>query len=126
MLKIVPAIFLGCTLAILIIIGVEIALSYVYTLPESIAERTPNQFCGILLGYALGSFVGGTAATLLNTENGKSNALTVAVILLIVGAMNMINLQQPHPTWFWLASGSTYVIFALLGSIFYTNVVKKN
>jgi predicted MFS family arabinose efflux permease len=122
MLKIVPAIFLGCVVAILTIIGVEIALSYAYTLPENFAERTDSQYYGILLGYALGSCAGGAVATRMNPENGKSNALVVALILLIVGVMNMINV--PYPTWFWGASCSIYVVFALLGSLIYSTIKK--
>jgi predicted MFS family arabinose efflux permease len=120
MLKTVPAIFLGCVVAILTIIGVEVALSYAYTLPENLAERTDSQFYGVLFGYALGSFAGGAAATRMHPENGKSNAFVVALILLIVGVMNMIN--QPHPTWFWFASCSIYIVFALLGSFVYNKI----
>jgi CBS-domain-containing membrane protein len=134
MLKIIPSIFLGCVAAILSIVAVQFLSNALYPMPENlnfedptvIAEITKNmplaQFWLILFGYALGSFVGGLVATRMHPEGGKSTTIVVAIILLLLGIMNMLTI--PHPTWFWFVSCSIYIPFALLGSFIYIKIKK--
>ena len=102
MLKNIPAIFLGCITAILSIVLVAFLSHSLYPMPENlnyedpavIAPITENmplaQFWLTLFGYAFGSFVGGLVATRMHPESGKSNTCVVAIILLLLGIMNML------------------------------------
>ena len=129
MKKDVLAIFLGIFAAFLVIAGMEYLSHAIYPMPECdyedtacIAEIMKNMPLGamlfLLLAYAIGSLAGGAVATRMHAENGKRNAIIIAVILLVFGIMNM--LMIPHPLWFWVASCAVYVPCALLGNALLT------
>ncbi len=60
----------------------------------------------VLVGWSLGSLVGGFLATLIGRTASGEHALALGVLLTLAGVAN--NLMLPPPMWFWIA---TFIVF---------------
>ncbi|HJV23602.1 MAG TPA: hypothetical protein VJ570_12940 [Holophagaceae bacterium] len=56
----------------------------------------------VIVGWLLGSIVGGWAATRIARSESTGPALSLGLLLTLAGISN--NLMMPPPTWFWVVS----------------------
>ncbi len=66
------------------------------------ANAPVGAFLVILLGWALGSLVGGFLAAWIGWNAPVAHALVLGGLLTLAGIAN--NLMLPPPVWFWIAS----------------------
>jgi hypothetical protein len=68
----------------------------------------------VLLGWALGSFVGGLLAAWIGWNAPTANALVLGGLLTLAGIAN--NLMIPPPPWFWIPSLVVFLSAAYAGA----------
>lgn len=67
----------------------------------------------LILAWAIGSFFGGLATSLIAIDKKIESALIAGIVLLIAGLINLISL--PHPLWFWIIGLAVYLPCAYWG-----------
>jgi len=87
---------------------------------EAMRELMKNASIGslivVLIAYALGSFAGGVAASIIAVNNKSTFAMIVGGLLMVASIINMFMLY--HPVWFMILSLLIYIPFAYLGNRF--------
>jgi hypothetical protein len=118
------AIALGVITAMLVIVAGDTLAHAFYPLPAGIDYRDKpamsaaignlpsGAFAIVLLGWALGSFLGGFVAAKMADRRRLFHALIVGVILLAAGIANLV--QVPHPPWMWVAGIIVFPLGAYL------------
>jgi hypothetical protein len=109
----------------LVVYLIEMLSSVVYPLPANIdtgdieamnayiAQLPVGAFLFIILAWALGSFVGGLIAGIINPDQRIRFALAVGLILMLFGLINLLII--PHPIWFWILGLAVYIPAAYAG-----------
>src|SRR5262245_14728026 len=69
----------------------------------------------VLLGWVLGSLVGGLATARFGKSSPVGHALALGVVLTLAGIAN--NLMMPPPLWFWVAGLVVFVPVACAGAL---------
>jgi MFS family permease len=72
-----------------------------------------SMYLSILIGYIIASFTAGYLTNYLSRALKYKPALLAGVALMVFGILNMLELW--HPTWFWVASIVSYLLFSFLG-----------
>ena len=67
----------------------------------------------LLVVYAIASLSGGIIATIISGKTKSSPAISVGIVLTLLGVYNTWVL--PHPTWFNIINAVLYLPFAYLG-----------
>ncbi len=126
MWKRILAVVAGFVVANVVIAGTELVGSKVFPLPRGLDMKDPHALAAyvagmppgavalVLFGYALGSFAGGVAATVISGRATLTPGLVVGAFVTAGGVLNLV--QIPHPLWLALASLAMYLPFAWLGS----------
>ena len=83
-------------------------------LRELLAQAPVGAFLVVLLGWALGSLVGGYLAAKLASSNPMKHAMVVGLLLTLAGIGN--NLMIPPPAWFWLPTLLVFIPAAWAGA----------
>lgn len=78
------------------------------------ASAPVGAFLVVLLGWALGSLVGGLLAAWIGRNAPAGHALVLGGLLTLAGIAN--NLMLPPPGWFWIASLVVFLPFAYAGA----------
>jgi MFS family permease len=78
------------------------------------ATAPVGAFLVVLLGWALGSFVGGFLAARIGRNSPVAHALVLGVLLTLAGIAN--NLMIPPPAWFWLPTLVAFLPAAIVGA----------
>ena len=124
--KRIVAVLLGIVAASVVIFALESVGHKVYAPPGGLDFKNPEAvrafiasmprgaFALVLLGYALGSLVGGVTATLISGRTSSRAAIAVGAVLTILGLINLVSV--PHPMWFAVTSLLLYIPCAWLGS----------
>jgi len=68
----------------------------------------------VLVGWALGSMVGGFLATLISRKPPGGPALVLGILLTLAGVAN--NLMLPPPIWFWIATFAILLPMTYVGA----------
>jgi len=68
----------------------------------------------VLLGWALGSFVGGFLTARIGRNSPVAHALVLGLLLTLAGIAN--NLMLPPPVWFWLPTLVAFLPAAIVGA----------
>jgi hypothetical protein len=68
----------------------------------------------VLIGWALGSGVGGFLATLISRKPPGRQGLVLGILLTLAGIAN--NLMLPPPFWFWIATFAVLLPATYLGA----------
>jgi hypothetical protein len=109
----------------LVVFAVEAVNSTFFPLPADVsvddadamarhlAEGGPVMLLGVLVGWALGSFIGAWLATVIAKSAGRAPAVAVAIFFMAGAVMTMLTI--PHPVWFWIVGLAVFVPAALLG-----------
>ena len=126
MLRSISAVAAGLVTAFVVIFVIE-AIGHVFYPPpadvnmkdpESVKILMENAPTGsliiVLIGWALGSFVGGLVTAVVALRNKVTHSIITGALLMISGIANMIML--PHPVWMWVAGLLIFIPFAYLGS----------
>ncbi len=120
------AVLAGVAAAMVMIMALQIATSAIYPPPPGIDWTDPQAknayvasmplgaFLLILVAYAVGSLIGGLAATAVSDRSSAKPAIIVGVLLTATGASNLAEIH--HPLWFAVTSTLVYVPFAWLGA----------
>ena len=69
---------------------------------EIMANAPTGAFVVVLVGWALGSALGGLMTTVLSRKPAGGRVFTLALLLTLAGIAN--NLMLPPPLWFWFAT----------------------
>jgi hypothetical protein len=69
----------------------------------------------LLVGYAIGSFAGGLAATIIGGREEIILSVATGVVLMVAGIINLF--QLPSPLWFMISSLLIYVPVSVLGFV---------
>jgi hypothetical protein len=85
-----------------------------HALAAYVAAMPPGAVVFLLLGSALGSFVGGVVATAISGRATLKPGVVVGALVTAGGVLNLV--QIPHPLWLALALLAMYLPFAWLGS----------
>ncbi|HVC92367.1 MAG TPA: hypothetical protein VND64_01690 [Pirellulales bacterium] len=67
-----------------------------------LASAPVGMLAVVLVGWALGSVVGGFLATLISRKPPGRQAIVLGALLTLAGVAN--NLMLPPPFWFWIAT----------------------
>ena len=130
-IKRVLAVFVGIMVGGLAVWAVEMLGHYFYPPPanfdfsdkfalEAFITNAPfGSKLFIILGYALGSFVGGLITELIAQGKTLATPLITGTFLMIAGIINMTDI--PHPLWMAITCIAVFIPFAYLGAI----VVRK-
>lgn len=122
----VLAVLAGVVVAVILIALVEAVGHLVYPLPEGIdpndseslkaaMSRIPaGAMAFVLFAWAVGTLAGGWVATRIAAKGTVLHAMIVGVILMAVGALNM--LMIPHPLWFWIVGLLLFLPAAYAGA----------
>ena|SRR5580765_5875372 len=78
------------------------------------ANAPVGAFLVVLLGWALGSFVGGFLAAWIGGVAPVTHALVLGGLLTLAGVAN--NLMLPPPAWFWIPSLVVFLPAAYAGA----------
>jgi hypothetical protein len=78
------------------------------------ASAPVGAFLVVLMGWALGSFVGGVVTAWIARTAPQGHALALGVLLTLAGVAN--NLMLPPPAWFWIVSVLVFLPAACLGA----------
>ena len=78
------------------------------------ATAPVGAFLVVLLGWALGSFVGGFLAARIGRNAPLAHALVLGVLLTLAGIAN--NFMIPPPAWFWLPTLVAFLPAAIVGA----------
>ena len=68
----------------------------------------------VIVGWALGSVVGGWLTARIAGRSGATHGLVLGALLTCAGIMN--NLMLPPPLWFWVASLTVFLPCAWIGA----------
>lgn len=130
------AILAGIAAGTIVIFLVERVGHSVYPPPDNIAtmdiesikayiETSPiGALLFVALSQALGSFAAGIATTLAFKGKAKNLSIISGSVLMFFGFLNLFFI--PHPAWFWVASLSVYIPFAILGNKLFSKNVGLN
>ena len=125
-LRSVLGIVVGVVVALAIITGFDFLSSSLFPLPPGVDPFDPAQlqavmdqipaaaFGIILLGWAAASFFGAWLAARIAGRAPFVHGMTVAVLLLVAGVLNMM--LVPHPIWVWVLGVAAFIGFGYLGS----------
>jgi MFS family permease len=78
------------------------------------ANAPVGAFLVVLIGWALGSLVGGFLAAWIGWNAPLAHVLVVGGLLTLAGIAN--NLMLPPPVWFWIASLAVLLPAACVGA----------
>lgn len=78
------------------------------------ATAPTGAFLVVMFGWALGSFVGGLAATWIGQQAPYRHALILGVLLTLAGVAN--DLMLPPPLWFWIVGLVVFIPAACAGA----------
>lgn len=110
----------------LVIMAIEALNSVLFPLPAgvdiadrqalsaAIADAGPHVLIGVLVAWALGTFIGAWVAVRIGARGPRLHAVLVGLILLALAVVNMLAI--PHPTWFWIVGVLLFIPAALLGA----------
>ncbi len=128
MVRSILAIAAGLITAFVVIFVIE-AIGHVFYPPppdadmrnqETVKNLMENAPAGsliiVLVGWALGSFVGGVVSSHIASGNKVIHSIIVGALLMVSGIANMIML--PHPLWMWIFGLMIFIPFAYLGNRF--------
>lgn len=116
----------GLIIASLLLSGIQTLGHRIFPLPEgmksgdlelmreAMAQVSPGALLAVLVSYLLGSFAGGYVAAWISKRYRRSAAVTVGLILMGLGLVNLLLL--PHPWWFWIGWALVFVPPAWLGA----------
>ena len=79
-----------------------------------LANAPVGAFLVVLLGWALGSFVGGFLCAWIAGRSPVTHGLVLGVLLTLAGIVN--NLMVPPPAWFWIPTLLVFVPAAWAGA----------
>ena len=79
---------------------------------EFIKTAPDAMFWFLIMGYALGSFLGGFIASAISAKQKIKNALTTGSVLMGLGAINLFII--PHPVWVIITSLLVYIPSAII------------
>jgi hypothetical protein len=79
-----------------------------------LAGAPVGAFLVVILGWALGSLVGGAVAAWIARREPVRHAVVLGALLTLAGVAN--NLMLPPPAWFWVASLVVLIPAALVGA----------
>lgn len=128
MLRKILGVILGLIMAVVIFEIVETVSGAIFGTPEMsanggmpapqvIAEfmsKLPiSAFLVLLLGYAVGSFIGGWLARKISKSDSLIVPVTIGVLLTLAWIMNFSMI--PHPMWVVILGFFCYIPFAILG-----------
>jgi hypothetical protein len=84
-----------------------------HALSRLVSQMPRGTYFLLLVGYAIGSFSGGFAATIAGGREDIVLSVATGVVLMAAGIINLF--QLPSPLWFMIASLLIYVPFSVLG-----------
>jgi hypothetical protein len=124
MFKLILSVVLALVVSVALILGIEMLGGILFKLPmvdpknqNTIYDMMKNAplafFIWLMVGYSLGSLVGGALATYISGRVSMQSAIIVGCFLLVSGLRNMLAI--PHPMWFMITSTIMYIPFAWLG-----------
>jgi MFS family permease len=79
-----------------------------------LADAPVGAFLVVLLGWGLGSLLGGFLAARIGWNSPVAHALVLGVLLTLAGIAN--NLMIPPPGWFWIPTLVVFLPAAYLGA----------
>lgn len=79
-----------------------------------LATAPVGAFLVVLLGWALGSLVGGFLAAWIGSHAPHGHAIVLGVLLTLAGIAN--NLMIPPPVWFWVPTLLVFLPAACVGA----------
>jgi sugar phosphate permease len=117
----------GLVLANVVIFTVQILIVVLFPYPEGVERWNADSVKAhidqhgfptdvllfVLIGYALGAFMGGLVAAWIARRAPAVHAGAIAVLLMAASVMNMLSI--PHPVWFWIGCLTVFLPFALMG-----------
>ncbi len=125
MIRKIIAIVIGLIASFIVIELIESIGYTIYPIPEGIDIRNiealktyisnapTNVFLIIILGYAIGSFVGGFVSAWITKEEKIKTATTLGGILMGIGAINLFTI--PHPIWVIVVALLVFIPFSYFG-----------
>ena len=81
---------------------------------ELLAAAPVGALIVVLMGWALGSMVGGFLAALISRHRGGFSVCALTLLLTLAGIAN--NLMLPPPVWFWVPTIAVFVPAVYLGA----------
>jgi hypothetical protein len=124
-IKALLAVLGGIVTGFIVIIICEIFTSKLFPSPKGLDFNNKDSvtahmqsapiamYVSILIGYIIASFSAGYVTNFLSKNNKYKPAMLTGVALMVFGILNMMELW--HPSWFWVVSIVSYLIFAYLG-----------
>lgn len=98
-----------------------------YSTPDTIKQYIANApsiiFILVIIGYALGSLIGGFVSSLISLRNKMTKAITVGGILFGLGAYNLLTI--PHPGWVIICALAVFLPMAYAGGFLGVKVSGK-
>ena len=85
-----------------------------HEMAELMAKAPAGAMVVVLVGWILGSFVGGWVATRVAGRSSMRPGIVVGGLLTLAGVAN--NLMIPPPLWFWVAGLAVMLPLAWLGA----------
>ena len=79
-----------------------------------LAAAPIGAFLVVLLGWALGSLLGGFVAAWIGRRTPTAHALALGLLLTLAGILN--NLMIPPPWWFWIPTLFVFIPAACAGA----------
>jgi len=119
-LRSILAVFVGLIVAMIILLLVEFSSSQIFPVPPDIVltggtgQIPVGALILVLLGWAIGSFVGPWLAGRMAGRAPLVHGMIVAVLLLIAGITNL--LAFPHPIWMWVLGIASFVGLGYAGA----------
>jgi hypothetical protein len=114
------AVIAGLLVSMVVLLAVEYAGSVLFPVPPDAmltgaVDLIPLEAqITVVVGWALGAFVGPWLAGRLAGRAPLVHGLTVAVLLLAAGIVNLLSL--PHPIWMWVAGIAAFTGLGILGA----------
>jgi len=124
-MRYVLAVIGGIIAAVVIIFIVEAASYMFFPPPKGIDMENPEDvkrliasapvgsMIMVVVGWAIGAFVGGLVASVISVRHKSAMALTVGLLLMISGIINLY--MFPHPLWMWIIGLAVNIPFAYFG-----------
>ncbi len=131
------AILLGFLIGSITALGIEYLSSLIYPPPgeldfgdseavtQYMKESVPlMSLIIIVVGWAIGSLLGGFASAKFDPANRTRNALVTGGLLMLLGIFMLYSF--PYPTWMMIASLFVFVPFAIIGSRLVSSDIPEN
>jgi hypothetical protein len=122
----IAAVVIGVIAAFIVVTLAEMLTSRLYPMPMGANPEDPSAMITwiqqlpatalavVLVGWALGAFVGGFISAKFDRAAWGRQAVIIGILLLGAGVWNMT--QIPHPIWMWVGAFVVFVPGAWFGA----------